>query len=353
MTQTKEQKADLKAAQQAAPSEEQLRDMATRVPPLVRDDEHSFVDVDDTDRETDPDLIQPDLTGEGVAALRMAEEEEGPMLKMTRPDPAKSTYERSSVLSEVDLERMTDEQIRDSKALTKASPQIHPARLAPSSDRPRQPGSTAPAAGAGSWPVHEGQMPAVMPTDPPLEDAEDRELDNGFAKAAGFSTAKDGTLKRKGLSIEKNEVSEAAALYLRLRQQFPAFTRDQLADEFEVQWLSGRAGAEQSHRAGEELSQHGLTEVGDDRVTQTNLGELRATSDRAFEADPEPGPAPDAGEAGAPTENEPASTAVDQAKESSGEAAAADEQAAKEFAKFDKDGDGKPGGAPPGGNKPK
>lgn len=188
--------------------------------------------------------------------------------------------------------------------------------------------------------MHEGQMPAVMPTDGPVESAEERELagDNTFAKAAGLNRNKDGSLSRKGLRVEKNEVAQAAALYLRLRQQFPAFTEEQLSDEFELQWLSGRAGAPQSHRAGEELSQHGLTEVGDDRVETINLGEQRAKSDAAFEADAQTPdlPAAQTPEAGLPSQNEPASTAVDAAKESSGETAEADKAAVKEAAKLEK-----------------
>jgi hypothetical protein len=140
--------------------------------------------------------------------------------------------------------------------------------------------------------------------------------------------------RRRGLHIKRNEVRHAASLYLRLRQQFPQFTQDQLADEFELQWLSGRSGAPQSHRAGSELSPHGLTAAGDDRVAPGNLGELRRD---ASEADPAQGPLPPEAvpEAGLPSENEPASTAVDQAKENSGETKAADEQAAKDAAKLE------------------
>jgi hypothetical protein len=348
MTQTSKQKEELEKAQASAPSKDELRDIASRVPPLQRTDETSFVSVEDTDLETDPEAIQPNLTGTGTAGLAAAEET---TLKVTRPDPAKSTYERSTALGEVELERMTDEQIKSAGVLKKATPQINPARLAGTSDRPRQPTARVPAAGAGSWPLNESQMPAVMPTDPPVEDR--AELDNGFAKAAGFSSNKDGTLAKKGLRIRKNEVSAAAALYASLRQRFPQFTKEQLADEFETQWLSMRIGGEQSHRAGPELSSQGLTAVGDHRVETVGLGELRAKSDAAFEADPAKSSPSNAPAAGLPSENEPASKAVDDAKEPSGETAAADKAALAAAAKFDHDGDGKPGGAPPGGNKPK
>lgn len=339
--QTAEQKADLKAAEKAAPDEETLRRIAASVPPLQRDADHSFVPVEKTDREEDPELVQPNLTGTSMAAVEADYvADEGSKLKLTRhdyggKDRTGSTYERSSAIDETDLERMTDEQLKDSGALSKATPRIHPARIAPSSDRPRQPGSTAPAAGAGSWPVHEGQMPAVMPTDPVVEKADEKDGDATFAKAAGFKQTEDGTLARKGLRISKKDTTHAAALYLRLRQQFPNFTKEQLADEFEVQWLSGRAGAPQSHRPGEELSQHGLTAVGDDRVDVVKLGELRATEAAAFEADPEkPAAGPSTPEAGLPSENEPASTAVDAAKESSGETAKADEKAVAQTEKI-------------------
>jgi hypothetical protein len=344
----KAMQADLKAAEAAAPSEEELREIATRVPPLVRDEEHSFVETEGQD--VDAEDVAPDLTGKGYAPLY--DDIDDSTIKVTRADRAKSTYERSSAFRETDLERLTDEQIKSSGLLKKATSAVHPARLAPSSDRPRQPGSTAPAAGAGSWPVHEGQLPAVMPTDGPVEDAADREVgDNGLATRLGLSKGKDGTLTRKGLSIAKNETAGAAALYLRLRQQFPSFTKEQLADEFEVQWLSGNVGGLQSHRAGEELSQHGLTEVGDDRVEITELGKLRR---EAPEADPRANPAaPGAPDTGLPSVNEPASVAIDDAKEPSGETVEADEEAKKLAAKFDHDGDGRPGGAPPGGNKSK
>lgn len=326
MTQTAEQKAELKAAQEAAPDEETLRNIAARVPPLKRDEEHSFVPVEETDRP------------EGKDVQGEPEDSRPGSITVTRPDRANSTYERSAAFSEAEIERLSDEQLAELKGKIKSRvPLTH---LAPSSERPRQPGAKAPAAGAGSWPVHEGQMPAVMPTDGPVESAKERELagDNTFAKAAGLNRNKDGSLSRKGLRVEKNEVAQAAALYLRLRQQFPAFTEEQLSDEFELQWLSGRAGAPQSHRAGEELSQHGLTEVGDDRVETINLGEQRAKSDAAFEADAQTPdlPAAQTPEAGLPSQNEPASTAVDAAKESSGETAEADKAAVKEAAKLEK-----------------
>jgi hypothetical protein len=123
-----------------------------------------------------------------------------------------------------------------------------------------------------------------------------------------------------------------------LRQQVSAFTKAQLADEFEAQWLSLRTGAEQSHRAGPELSGHGLTAVGDDRTTQVNLGELRAKSKAAFEADPEQSPEGRLS-SGLPSENEPASTAVDNAQEPSGETVEADEKAVKEAEKAAKAAD--------------
>lgn len=342
--QTKEQKADLKAAQAAAPSEDELISMARRVPPLARDEDHSFVPAEDTQLTEapfdDPELVTPDLTnqtiGEATAAFG---EEEGSTLTITRPDRAESEYDINTTrLTETDIERMSDEQIKDSGLLKKSVGLIHPSRIAPSSTQLRAPTDGSPAAGTGSWPVNESQMPAVLPSDPPLEEADDRhDGHNGFAKAAGFNRHKDGTLRRKGLKIKGNEVRHAASLFLRLRQQFPQFTSEQLSDEFELQWLSGRAGAPQSHRPGGEASPHGLTAAGDDRVAPGNLGAQRAESERAFEADAAPGPIPPEArpEAGVPSENEPASTAVDQAKESSGETAEADQQAVKDAAKLE------------------
>lgn len=346
MTQTKEQKAELKAAQAAAPSDEELTDIARRVPPLVRDAEHSFVPQEETDAETDPELLNPDLTGKDIADVEADfVADEGGDIKITRPGRIKGDYTRSTAFTESDLERLSDEQVE--KLVKKAGPRFHPSRLG-LSDRQRSPNFRTPAAGAGSWPVNESQLPAVLPSDPPVEDADDRNTlsDNTFTGATGFSRAKDGSLKRKGLNIGKKEVAAAAALYLRLRQQFPEFTTEQLGDEFELQWLSLRSGAEQSHRAGPEMSSAGQTAAGDARTTETNLGELRRSSDRAFEADPEQVP-PEVAGAGAPSTNEPASTAVDQAKKPSGETAAADKQAAAEVAKFDHDGDGKVGGSKP------
>lgn len=343
--QTKEQKEALEAAQKAAPSEKEQLRMKASVPPLQRDSEHSFVSADETDvpAASDPELAQPNLTNTSLAEAECQyQQDEDSNLKLTRPDRAKSTYEQSSALGEVDLERLSDDQIKDANVLTKATPRYHPARIAPSSDRPRQPGERAPAAGAGSWPLNESQMPAVMPTDPPVEDRED--LDNGFASSAGFRQNKDGTLARKGLKIEKSDVTAAAALYARLRQQFPGFTKDQLADEFELQWLSGTAGQPQSHREGEGLSQHGLTAVGDVRVAEPDLGKLRSEAYEADPAEPTPGAAP---AAGLPSTNEPATKAPDAAKENSGETAEADAKAAEQIAKFDHDGDGNVGGSKP------
>lgn len=320
MTQTKEQKAELKAAQAAAPNDETLRDIAARVPPLQRDAAHSFVPAEDTDA---PDI---DAT--------VAQPEADSTITLTRGDPAESTYERSTAFSEVDLEHLTDEQIKDGKVLSKATNRVAPARLAPTSDRPRAPHARVPAAGAGTWPVNESQLPAVMPTDTPLDEHDDQHNpgDATFAKRARLNTNKDGSLSRKGIHIRKHEVSEAAALFLRLRQQFPGFTQEQLDDEFELQWLSNRVGAKQSHRPGAEASPHGLTAVGDERQVEQNLGQQRAKSDAAFEADPQnaaipPTPVP---EAGLPTANEPASTAPDAAKEPSGEAAEADQKAVEQ-----------------------
>ena len=345
MTQTKEQKETLKAAQASAPSDDQLRDMAARLAPLERDEEHSYVPAEDTaEAELDTEDVQPNLTTDD-SALETASKN----ITITRPDNAESTYERSTAFTEAELERLTDDQIKDAKVLSKATPLVSPARLG-QSDRPRQPTFRTPAAGAGSWPLNESQMPAVLPSDPPVEAADSRDLGgNGFAKRAGFKSNKDGTLVRKGLRIEKNQVAQAAALHASLRQQFPHFTSDQLADEFEAQWLSLRSGAEQSHRAGPELSPHGQTAVGDARVKDVAFGKLRSET---YEADPDTAPpAPETvPSTGLPSTNEPATTAPDMVKEDSGETAEADEKAKAEFAKFDHDNDGLPGGSKPAGS---
>src|SRR6476469_7497491 len=147
MTQTPEQKEALASAEASRPSDEELRRLSASVPPLKRDEEHSFIPAEDLDRETDPELVQP----VGEAATNPQPAEEPGTLTMTRPDRAESTYERSAAVSEVDLERMSDEQIRESGVLDHGVSRVHPSRLQPH-QRPRQPGQYAPAAGAGSWP---------------------------------------------------------------------------------------------------------------------------------------------------------------------------------------------------------
>jgi hypothetical protein len=321
--QTPEQEAALVQAEAAKPSDETLRRLAASVPPLVRDEDHSFVEADDTDIETDPDLITP--VGDGVTAPLG---QKPSTVEVTRADRAGSTYRRSTVVTEADLERMSDEQIKESGLLDKGQSRVPPSRLQHGS-RPRQPGQYAPAAGAGTWPMNESQMPAVMPTDPPLEDNGRKPGDNTFAAVAGFKQTEDGSLVRNGLEIKGHDVSHAASLYLMLRQQFPAFTREQLADEFEVQWLSGRSGAPLSHRAGEELSTNGLTATGDDRVQEPVLGEARKEASKAEPAAAS-APASELPEAGLPSANEPASTAVDAAKTDAEGTTEADRQSVAE-----------------------
>lgn len=350
MTQTKEQKEELEKAKAAAPSKEEQANMASRVPPLARTEETSFVPVEDTDAtDVKPEDVQPNLTDTSLAALEASTADAE--LTIQREDRAKSTYKRSAALTEVDIERMTDAQLKDANVLKKAVPRYHPARLAPSSERERSPLQRSPAAGPGTWPVPEDQLPAAMPSDPPLDERPDG--DKTFSGVTGFTQTDKGLSYRAKagtvLNIPKKEVAGAAALYLRLRQQFPHFTTEQLNDEFAIQYET-RIGGPQSHRPGDEISPHGLTAVGDDRVPQPLVGPLRKDAPEADPAASTPASPP---AAGLPSTNEPASRAPDMAKEPTGETDKADAEAKAEFAKFDKDGDGRPGGAPPGGNKKK
>jgi hypothetical protein len=156
-----------------------------------------------------------------------------------------------------------------------------------------------------------------MPSDPPKEDGEDP----GDATLTGYPPFKFEGRKVVVFSSEgaKSEVApdetkNAAALYLRLRNQFPHFTEDELADEFIIQW-EARVGAKQSFRPSQELSQHGDTAVGDPRVTHVPLGVERAEATEAQpnSLPPEPG-AYATPEAGLPSVNEPASRAQDDEK---------------------------------------
>lgn len=352
---------DITDVQDQAPTDEQLTDMARRISPLVRDEEHSFVPVEDTDAEDDPDLLQPNLTGGGNSELRaqeaaMQQEAKGVKLR-TKIGRIESEPKTMYNLRESDLERMTDEEIKEAGLLKGGAGLIHPARISPSSERTRTPLQRSPAAGPGTWPVPEGQLPAVMPSDPPIEDSEDVEPgDKTFEAVSGFKVGTSGDLAIKRakagttLTIPKKRVREAAAIYLGIRNQFPHFTQEQIADEFLLRFESG-IGESQSHRAADELSQHGLTAVGDDRVSPVMLGNERAKSDEAFEADPEASPASNAPSAGLPSTNEPASTAPDMAKEPSGETAKADAKAIKGAEKFDHDQNGAVGGSKPKGSK--
>jgi hypothetical protein len=191
-----------------------------------------------------------------------------------------------------------------------------------------------------------------MPSDPPVEDRRaDSVGDNTFAGITGFSES-GGSLKLQGvrsgttLKIEKNQVRAAAALYLRLKQQFPQFTTEMLNDEFAIQF-EGAIGNSQSFRETGGLSQHGDTAVGDPRVTFVPLG---AERQKASEAQPAPStPSVSASEAGLPSVNEPSSRAPDDAKagSTSTDQDEADKKAAEQFAKFDGDGNGAPGGSKP------
>lgn len=356
----KSQRLELKPvtdAHDSTPTDEELASMARRISPLQRDEEHSFVPAEDTDAPDDPDLVQPNLTGGGNAELRAQEAElqkdAKPFKLQAKIGRIKSEEQTVSTVNESSLERLSDEDIKAAGLLKADATRIHPARISPSSERTRTPLQRAPAAGPGTWPVPEGQLPAVMPSDPPIEDAEDVEPgDKTFLAASGFKTTTSGDLAvnrpKAGttVTIPKKRIKEAAAIYYGIRNQFPHFTQEQIADEFLVRFESG-IGQPQSHRAADELSQHGLTAVGDDRVNPVMLGTERATADEAFEADPEASPSAETPSAGLPSQNEPASTAPDMAKEPSGETAAADKKAVADGSKFDHDGDGKVGGSKP------
>lgn len=308
----KERAEDLKQALASAPSEEEQADMQARIAPISRDEDHSFVPVEETDVPDDPELLAPDLTRTGVAGLEPAPE-------LVERELKKADGETAVVrVDEARLERMSDEEIKSSGVLKKPTELVHPARLAPTSERVRTPYQRSPAAGPGTWPVHEGQLPAVMPSDPPIEDRRaESEGDNTFTGVTGFST-KDGGLKLAHagtvVNIAKNEVRHAAALYLRLRQQFPHFTTEMLNDEFAIQWEAG-IGKRQSHRPSQELSQHGDTAVADPRITLVELGKERAN---APEAQPGPSTLASPPAAGLPSENEPATRHPDDAKPDKG-----------------------------------
>ncbi len=278
-----------------------------RTAPLVRDEEHSFVQQEAS--EVPPEELQPDLTKTGVAGLEV----DPPATIIVKADDVEHTIP----LTCERLEIMSDEDIADAGLLTDAPPLVHPARIAPTSERQRTPLQRAPAAGPGTWPVPEDALPAVMPSDPPVEEGEEP----GDASLTGYPPFKASGRKvviysSEGAKseVEPDETKNAAALYLRLRNQFPHFTEDQLSDEFIIQWES-RVGAKQSFRPGQELSQHGETAVGDPRVTEVPLGELREEASEAQpnSLPPEPG-AYTLPEAGLPSTNEPASRHQDDEK---------------------------------------
>jgi len=148
-----------------------------------------------------------------------------------------------------------------------------------------------------------------MPSDPPVEEGEDP----GDATLSGYPPFKQEGRKVVIFSSEgaKSEVApdetkNAAALYLRLRNQFPHFTEDMLSDEFIIQW-EGRQGGGQSMRTNQEVSQHGDTAVADPRVTFVERGdELLAqpkAQPRSLPLEPSAAGTP---EAGLPSVNEPA-----------------------------------------------
>jgi len=276
-------------------------------PPLERDDEHSFIQAEEY--EGDVAELAPDLTGVGVKGLVL-------------DPPATIDVKADDVVHKIPLtverlEIMSDEDIADAGLLTEAPPLVHPARIAPTSERQRTPYQRSPAAGPGSWPVPEDALPAVVPSDPPKEDGEDP----GDGTLTGYPPFKAEGRKvavysSKGVKseVEPDETKNAAALYLRLRNQFPHFTEDQLSDEFIIQW-EARVGAKQSFRPSQELSQHGDTAVADPRVTQVNLGEEREDASvaqpRSVAFEPSAANTP---EAGLPSLNEPASRYKDDEK---------------------------------------
>jgi hypothetical protein len=296
-------------ARVAALSEDDLK-VSSHTAPLVRDEEHSFVQAEPS--EFTVEELQPNLTGIGGAGLVV---EPPAMIEIKANDIVHKVP-----LTESRLEIMSDEDIADAGLLEDAPSLIHPARVAPTSERQRTPLQRAPAAGPGSWPVPEDALPAVVPSDPPKEDAETGEP-LGDATLSGYPPFKVEGRKVVVYSsegarseVEADETTNAAALYLRLRNQFPHFTEAELSDEFVIQW-EGRVGAKQSMRPSQELSQHGDTAVGDPRVTEVDLGELRkeATQAQPRSLPPSP-PASVTPEAGLPSVNEPATRAPDDEK---------------------------------------
>ncbi|RPJ87099.1 MAG: hypothetical protein EHM18_02835 [Acidobacteria bacterium] len=295
------------ARAQADEFAEDHEELLGHTPPLERDAEHSFVVAEET--EYTPEELQPDLTKTGVAGLAL---DPVPTIIVKADD-----VEHKIPLTEARLEIMSDEDIADAGLLTDAPPLVNPARVAPTSERQRTPLQRASAAGPGSWPVPEDSLPAVMPSDPPVEEGEAP----GDATLSGYPPFKVEGRKvaiysSEGVRSEvaPDETVNAAALYLRLRNQFPHFTEDMLSDEFVIQWES-RVGGKQSMRPGQELSQHGDTAVGDPRVSFVELGEDRLAMDIAQpnSLPPEPG-ARSMPEAGLPSVNEPAVRAQDDEK---------------------------------------
>jgi len=289
------QKEALEIAQREADarSEDEL-EVLSHTPPLVRDEEHSFVQQEPY--EGNPAKVQPDLT--------------------QNKDVLDFSYD-GRYYHEAEVERMTDEEIVEAGLLNEVQAGAH-SRIAPTSERQRTPLQRAPAAGPGTWPVPEDSLPAVMPSDPPKEDGEEP----GDATLTGyppfnFEGRKVVVYSSEGARSEvaPDETVNAAALYLRLRNQFPHFTEDELSDEFIIQW-EARVGAKQSFRPSQELSQHGDTAVGDPRVTLIELGEARKDASQAQPNSlPHDFPASSVPPTGLPSVNEPASRAPDGEKE--------------------------------------
>lgn len=266
--------AGLEGAQEL--SSEASAELDSRIAPSVRTDDTLV--PQDVDRETDPDLVQPNLTEEGVS-MRSVEEQFRQEFGTVEVEfgsgkkNAETIKTRVVPTAEV-VEGLTDEQIEDSGLLDETHPIVHPARISPSSDRPRTPYQKEPAAGPGTWPVPEDALPAAMPSDPPREDSATAGSKT-FADVSGIkvSRAKDSdeieeitvSSTRAGnpiITIPRKQVAPAAHLWMQLRQQHPDLTKEQLLDEFYIQ-VEAMVGV---------VSPHGLTAAGDDRTSESEPG---------------------------------------------------------------------------------
>lgn len=251
-----------------------------RIAPSVRTDEHLV--PQDVDRETDPAIVQPNLTAEGTS-MRSVEEDfrrDKSTVEVEYGSGKKNaeTIKVQIVPTPEVVEGLSDTQLEDSGLIDGSAGVIHPARISPSSDRPRTPYQKEPAAGPGTWPVPEDALPAVMPSDPPRESMAEA-TSKAFADVSGIVVARakgsdeieEIKVSNRGgltITIPRKQVAPAAHLWMQLRQLHPQLTVDELRDEFYLQ-VESMTGV---------ISPHGLTAAGDPRTDEEEPGKLLETA---------------------------------------------------------------------------